>query len=209
MVRSSQSSCAKPGEDMNGVGQTEIRPRARARRESSPTYYICHAELTTIFTTERYGAPIHSWTRKPMKDRLPCGTTHDSDRRNVMNQRNSLSLYGKVTVAALLVAAVGIVIQYVSGVDFPTVPPGLIILLVAAGLVAFGPWRWAPVVGMVVGLFLIVGFFASGQIGPLLDPGWFGRFVGVWVLFLSVVVAFVAGTVATIQNFRVRREEVG
>ncbi len=41
---------------MNGVGQTEIRPRARARRESSPTYYICHAELTTIFTTERYGA---------------------------------------------------------------------------------------------------------------------------------------------------------
>ncbi len=126
-----------------------------------------------------------------------------------MNQRNSLSLYGKVTVAALLVAAAGIVIQYVSGVDFPTVPPGLIILLVAAALVAFGPWKRTPVVGIVVGLFLLVGFFASGQIGPLLDPGWFGRFVGVWVLFLSVVVAVVAGTVATIQNFRIRREEVG
>lgn len=116
-----------------------------------------------------------------------------------MNQLNSLSLGGKVTVAALLVAAVGIVIQYVSGVDFPTVPPGLIILLVADAVIAFGPWRWAP----------LVGFFASGQIGPLLDPGWFGRFVGVWVLFLSVLVAVAADTAATIQNFRARREEVG
>ncbi len=126
-----------------------------------------------------------------------------------MQQPNTLSLASKLTVAALIVAAAGIVIQIVSGVDFPTVPPGLIILLAAASLVAFGPWRWTPVVGIVVGLFLLVGFFASGQIGPLLDPGWFGRFVGVWVLFLSVVVAVVAGTVATIQNFRVRREEVG
>ncbi|MBA2783082.1 MAG: hypothetical protein H0T74_09195 [Rubrobacteraceae bacterium] len=119
-----------------------------------------------------------------------------------MNQRNSLSLYGKVTVAALLVATAGIVIQFVSGVDFPTVPPGLIILLVAAGLVAFGPWRGTPVVGVVVGLFLLVGFFASGQIRALLDPGWFGRFVGVWVLFLSVITAGVAGAVATVQNYR-------
>ncbi len=119
-----------------------------------------------------------------------------------MNQRNSLTSSSKVTIAALLVAAVGIVIQLVSGVDFSQVPPGLIILLVAAALVAFGPWRRTPVAGIVVGFFLLVGFFASGQIGSLLDPGLFGRFVGVWVLFLSVVVAVVAGTAATIQNYR-------
>lgn len=119
-----------------------------------------------------------------------------------MNRRNSLSFSGKATVVALLVAAVGIVIQIVSGVDFPPIPPGPIILLVAAGLVAFGPWRWAPVVGVAVGLFLLVGFFASGQVGPLFDPGWFGRFVGVWVLFLSVIVAIVAGVLATAQNYR-------
>jgi len=53
-----------------------------------------------------------------------------------------------------------------------------------------------------VGLFLLVGFFASGQIRALLDPGWFGRFVGVWVLFLSVITAGVAGAVATVQNYR-------
>ncbi len=126
-----------------------------------------------------------------------------------MNQRNSLSLNGKVTVAALLVAAVGIVIQYVSGVDFPTVPPGLIILLVAAALITFGPWRWPPIVGIVVGLFFLVGFFASGAVGSLLEPSQLGVFVGAWVQFLAVIVAVVAGAVATVQNFRVRREEVG
>jgi hypothetical protein len=119
-----------------------------------------------------------------------------------MKQRTSLSSSSKVKIAALLVAVVGIVIQIVSGVDFPLVPPGLIMLLVAAGLVAFGAWRWAPVVGIAVGLFLLVGFFASGQIGPLLDLVRFGQFVGVWVLFLSVVAAVVAGTVATIRNYR-------
>jgi hypothetical protein len=124
-----------------------------------------------------------------------------------MKQRSSLSLAGKLTVAALLVAAAGIVIQIVSGVDFPTVPPGLIILLVAAGLVAFGPWRWIPAVGAFVGLFLFVGFFASGTAGRLLDPIQFGQFVGVWVLFLAAIVAVIVGTTATIQNFQTRREE--
>ena len=85
-----------------------------------------------------------------------------------MNQRNLLSLAGKLTVAALLVAVAGIVIQIVSGVDYPTVPPGIVILLVTASVVAFGPWRWAPVAGVVVGLFLLVGFFASGAAARLL-----------------------------------------
>jgi hypothetical protein len=119
-----------------------------------------------------------------------------------MTQRSSLSLASKLTVAALLVAAAGIVIQIISGINFPTVPPGLIILLVAAGLVAFGPWRWTPVVGTVLGLWLLIGFSLSGEAGRLLDPGQFGGFVGLWIQFLAVIVSVVAGTVATIQNYR-------
>lgn len=126
-----------------------------------------------------------------------------------MNRRNSLSSSGKLTVAALLVAAAGFVIQIVSGVDVPTVPPGLVILLVAAGLVAFGPWRWTSVVGAAVGLFLLVGFFASGAVGSLLEPSRLGVFVGSWVQFLAVIVAVVAGIAATIQNFRTRHGQVG
>ena len=118
-----------------------------------------------------------------------------------MNQRSSLPTASKLTVAALLVAAAGFVTQIVSGVDVPTVPPGLVIMLVAAGLVAFLPWRWIPVVGAGVGLFLLVGFFASGAVGSLLDPSRLGVFIGAWVQFLAVIVALVAGIVATVQNY--------
>jgi len=121
-----------------------------------------------------------------------------------MNQQNSLSSSDKLTVTALLVAATGFVIQIVSGVDVPTVPPGLVIMLVAAGLVAFLPWRWMPVVGAAVGLFLLVGFFASGAVGSLLEPSQLGVFVGAWVQFLAVIVAVVAGIATTIQNYRTR-----
>ncbi len=121
-----------------------------------------------------------------------------------MNHRKSLSPASKLTVAALLVAAAGFVIQIVSGVDVPTVPPGLVILLVAAGLVAFLPWRWIPVVGAAVGLFLLVGFFASGAVSSLLDPSRLGVFVGAWIQFLAVIAAVVTGIVATVQNYRGR-----
>ena len=94
-----------------------------------------------------------------------------------MNQRSPLSPAGKATVAALLVAAVGFLVQILSGVDVPTVPPGL----------------------------LLVGFFASGSVGSLLDPGRLGVLVGAWVQFLALIVAVVAGIVAIVQNFRVRK----
>jgi hypothetical protein len=121
-----------------------------------------------------------------------------------VNKRSPLSPAGKVTVVALLVAAAGFAIQIVSGVDVPTVPPGLVIMLVAATLVTFRPWRWTPVVGVVVGLFLLVGFFASGAVGSLLDPGRLGVLVGAWVQFLALIVTVVAGIVAAAQNYRSR-----
>jgi hypothetical protein len=124
------------------------------------------------------------------------------DRRKVMKQRSLLTRASQLTVAALLVAAAGFVIQIVSGVDVPTVPPGLVILLVAAALIAFAPWRWMPIVGVVVGLFLLVGFFASGAVVSLLEPSQLGVFLGAWVQFLAVIVAVVTGIVAVSQNYR-------
>ena len=121
-----------------------------------------------------------------------------------MKQRSLLTRASQLTVAALLVAAAGFVIQIVSGVDVPTVPPGLVILLVAAALVAFAPWRWMPIVGVVVGLFLLVGFFASGAVVSLLEPSQLGVFLGAWVQFLAVIVAVIAGIVAVSQNYQTR-----
>ena len=121
-----------------------------------------------------------------------------------MKRPSSLSSASKLTVAALLVAALGFAIQIFSGIEVPTVPPGLVILVVAAALVALLPWRWVPVVGAFAGLFLFVGFFASGALGNLLDPSRFGVLVGAWIQFLALIVAVAGGLVATIQNYRKR-----
>ena len=121
-----------------------------------------------------------------------------------MKRPSSLSSASKLTVAALLVAALGFAIQIFSGIDVPTVPPGLVILVVAATVVALLPWRWVPVVGAFTGLFLFVGFFASGALGNLLDPSRLGVLVGAWIQFLALIVAVAGGLVATIQNYRKR-----
>lgn len=62
-----------------------------------------------------------------------------------------------LNVVGLVVAAAGIMIQYVSGVDYSTIPPGPIILLAVAAVVAFGQWSWAVRVGLGEALFLSIG----------------------------------------------------
>ena len=52
------------------------------------------------------------------------------------------------------------------------------------------------------GLFMFVGFFASGVVGNLFDPARLDVFTGPWVQFLAVITAAVTGIVATIQNYQ-------
>jgi hypothetical protein len=120
-----------------------------------------------------------------------------------MNTRTPLSPAGKLTVLGLAVAAAGIVILDVAGIPFPLIPPGLVILL-AAALVGFAPWRWVLAVGAFVGLFLTVGFVASGSVSYLVDAGRPSVLAGAWVELLGVLTALVAGVVATLQNYRAR-----
>jgi hypothetical protein len=128
-----------------------------------------------------------------------------------MSRSRSLSAAGKLTVAGLVAAAAGIVIQIASGAEYPTVPPGLIILLVAAGLVALGArWRWTPLVGVVVALFLLVGGALAPQARDQLgDPGAVGVFVGTVIQLLALVVALIAGVAATRQSYRTRPSNRG
>ena len=117
-------------------------------------------------------------------------------------RRPALSGAGKLNVAGMVAAAAGIVVQIASGSElFPTIPPGPIILLAGAALVALGPWRWTPVVGVVVPLFVVVGgivaAFVSGSfVDQLTDPGRVGVFAGSWLQLLGEVAALVAGIVA-------------
>jgi hypothetical protein len=106
-----------------------------------------------------------------------------------------------LSVVGLVVAAAGIIIQYVSGVDYPAIPPGPIILLAAAAVVAFGPWRWSPVVGLVAALFLSIGgavatIAGNGFSETLGDPGELGGFAGAVVQIVGLAIALPAGIVA-------------
>jgi hypothetical protein len=117
----------------------------------------------------------------------------------------------KLNIAGLVVAAAGIMIQYASGVDYPTIPPGPIILLVAAALVAFGPRRWAPVVGLAVPLFVSIGgavatLAGDGFTTTLGDPSEVGGFIGAVVQIAGLVIAVPAGVVGVRRSSGSRAE---
>jgi hypothetical protein len=123
-----------------------------------------------------------------------------------ISRPNRLSAAGKLNVAGLVTAAAGIVIQIASGADYPTIPPGLIILLAAAGLVALGArWRWTTVVGVAVPIFLLIGGAIAPQARDQLgDPGQVGVFIGTAVQLLALAVALVAGVTAARQRYQDR-----
>jgi hypothetical protein len=101
-----------------------------------------------------------------------------------------------LTIAGLLAGAAGIAAQKVAGVAMPPVPPGLVLLLVAAALMANPRWRWAAVVGVLAGLAEVAGFFGSGSAPRLLDLDELGIAASSWLRIVGVAVAVVAGVVA-------------
>jgi hypothetical protein len=112
-----------------------------------------------------------------------------------------------LNVAGLVVASAGIMIQYVSGVDYPTVPPGPIILLAAAAVVAFGPWRWSPYVGLGAAVFLSIGGLIATIAGngfneTLGDPGDVGGFAGALIQIAGLAIALSAGVAAAKRSPR-------
>jgi hypothetical protein len=103
----------------------------------------------------------------------------------------------RVTASALALAALGIVVQIVAGVKYPTVPPGLIILLGAAAAVAFLARWWAPLTGVTAGGFILIGGFVSAQGRyDLSHPGQVGVFAGTLLQFVALGAAVIAGLAA-------------
>jgi hypothetical protein len=117
--------------------------------------------------------------------------------RRLMNTNDRLSGARVTTVIGLLAGAVGIVILRLAGTPMPLVPPGLVLLIAAALLVALQRWRWAPAVGALVGLAEIIGFVASGSWIGLANIDQIWILVGTWIRGLGIVTAVLAGIVAT------------
>jgi hypothetical protein len=94
-----------------------------------------------------------------------------------------------------LLAALGIILQIAGGWAYPLVPPGLLISLAAAGA-ALVPWRWAPVLSVVAGAFLLFGFVAVGDYRHLFGDENAVLIAGKWVLPIGVL----AGSAAAIGS---------
>jgi hypothetical protein len=115
--------------------------------------------------------------------------------------RPPLTSAARVNVAGMLAAAAGILIQIATGVDYPTVPPGPIILVAAAAIVGLARWRWASIVGVVVPAFLLVGgTIASFARDDLWDLGEPGQFAGLVLQAAGVLLALASGIRALTQR---------
>jgi hypothetical protein len=115
-----------------------------------------------------------------------------------------------LTVAGLVIGAIGIGILWASGVAFPVYPPpGIVILALGALLVAGVKRPWAPGVGAFLGLFVLVGFGLSSLTSGagtdnLLGREGTGAVVGTVVQLIGVVTALVAGLLAVSRDYRQR-----
>jgi hypothetical protein len=109
-----------------------------------------------------------------------------------------------VLALGLILAAAGVLTQYLVGVPgFPKIPPGPIILG-AAGIVvlAFARHRWPLIVGLVAAVFVTGGGLIEGSVwGRLGDPGQFDVWIGVVMQWLGLVIAIVAAIVAIRQAY--------
>ena len=112
---------------------------------------------------------------------------------------------GKLTVIGLASAAAGIWIQALSGVpEYPTIPPGPIILVAVALVIAAGSryWRWLPVLGTFLSALITVGAFVRpGTANRLSDPAMVGAFAGTLIQMLALIITIPAGVVATVRNY--------
>ncbi|MCF6467959.1 hypothetical protein FAF44_06010 [Nonomuraea sp. MG754425] len=104
-------------------------------------------------------------------------------------------------VVGLIAGAIGMVVQGVSGVPMPVVPPGLVLLVGSALLIVFTRWRWTPALGVLVALAEAAAI-AIGQLDRLADPSSAGVFLGTWVRALGVVLAIIAGVAAVVAAYR-------
>lgn len=122
-----------------------------------------------------------------------------------MKTTRTLPLAGKLNAAALAAGAAGIAVQKLSGVgEFPLIPPGAVLLLSSAALVALGArWRWTSIVGLVMPVYLLAASFlvSSGVWDRLATPGEIGPFAGSALQMTAMAAAALTGAVTLLTTY--------
>lgn len=110
---------------------------------------------------------------------------------------------------SLAAAAAGIALQILGGADYPTVPPGFLILLAAAALLAFVQARWVVVAAAAVTVFITIGGIVTPNLrNQLADPGAVLVFTGSALQVLALLGALTFCGLAAKHAFHGRERDV-
>lgn len=101
----------------------------------------------------------------------------------------------RTILVSMVLSAIGIAIQIFGGWPYPTVPPGLLITL-AGGFIALIPFRWAPILTLLVGIFILFGYVTVGDFGNMFGSENAAVTSGKWLQFGTILV----GTAAAIAS---------
>jgi hypothetical protein len=119
--------------------------------------------------------------------------------------KRTLSRAEKLLIIGLVANAVGIWIQAFAGdPEYPSIPPGPIVLVIIAAIVALGTrWRGTALLGALLSLWITVGAFATPFTARRLgQPEILGVFVGTIVQVAGLALGDIAGVAAAVQNLR-------
>lgn len=103
-------------------------------------------------------------------------------------------------LSALLLLAVSIVGQIAAGADYPAVPPGVVIPLVAGGLLLWRTNRWTVGLALGVGLFIGVGALLTPNTGDHLSSGDGALIVSTLAELVALAALVVAGAAAQLRK---------
>jgi hypothetical protein len=127
-----------------------------------------------------------------------------------MSRAVPMTVATRLVLAALGVAVVGLLIQWVAdpgkfdganktfGLPFP---PGILFIAVF-GLLSLltRRWRWHPVFAMLIAVQIVVGGTLADKLQPNLASGDAGTVIGNVVMVVGLVGSFVAGLVAIVRG---------
>ena len=106
----------------------------------------------------------------------------------------------------LAVGILGLVVQWIADPPkFAPFPPGILFIAGFGALVVLTlRYWWAPIFGVLISLWIVLGGWAAGVLTPNLVSGDLGTVVGTAVMSVGLLVAAVTGIVAMIGARRAR-----
>lgn len=123
-----------------------------------------------------------------------------------MSRASGVPDAAKLSVAGLVLAAAGMLLQMIAGSTLYPSLAGPIVLLLAAVVVVLGPARWTPYVALLIPLVLGLGALVAAAmtgdfIGQLTNIGNAGLVLGSW-MHVAGLIAAVAGGVGMLAGAR-------